>query len=103
MPWQNGGRCHIAANAHTADGTRWVEHFVRDTGVGIPEDALPRLFDPFYTTKPSGTGLGLAIAYRIMQDHGGLISVRSVPGTGTTVALRFPALATHPQEIEATS
>jgi signal transduction histidine kinase len=99
----DGGRCHIAADAHTADGTRWVNIVVRDTGVGISEDALPRLFEPFYTTKSSGTGLGLAIAYRIMQDHGGSISVSSVPGSGTAVALRFPALATHLQAIEATS
>jgi len=98
-----GGCCQIAANTCTADGKRWVELSVADTGVGIPEEALPRLFDPFYTTKPSGSGLGLAIAYRIMQDHGGLISVASVPGTGTTVALRFPALVTQPQEIEASS
>lgn len=99
----NGGRCHIAADAHIADGTHWVNIVVRDTGVGISEDALPRLFEPFYTTKSSGTGLGLAIAYRIMQDHGGSISVSSVPGSGTAVALRFPALATHLQAIEATS
>jgi signal transduction histidine kinase len=98
-----GGRCHITATTCTADGKRWVEITVRDTGVGIPEEALPRLFDPFYTTKPSGSGLGLAIAYRIMQDHGGLISVSSAPATGTSVALRFPALVTQPQEIEARS
>ena len=98
-----GGCCQIAANTCTADGKRWVELSVADTGVGIPEEALPRLFDPFYTTKPSGSGLGLAIAYRIMQDHGGLIGVASVPGTGTTVALRFPALVTQPQELEASS
>jgi PAS domain S-box-containing protein len=98
-----GGRCHIAATTCTTDGKRWVEISVRDTGVGIPEEALPRLFEPFYTTKPSGSGLGLAIAYRIMQDHGGLISVSGAPGTGTVVALRFPALVTHPQEVEAIS
>jgi len=98
-----GGRCHIAATTCTTDGSRWVEISVRDTGVGIPEEALPRLFEPFYTTKPSGSGLGLAIAYRIMQDHGGLISVSGAPGTGTVVALRFPALVTHPQEVEARS
>jgi PAS domain S-box-containing protein len=97
----NGGRCHIAADAHTVDGARWVDIVVRDTGVGISEDALSRLFEPFYTTKSSGTGLGLAIAYRIMHDHGGSISVSSVPGTGTVVALRFPALSTQLQEIEA--
>jgi PAS domain S-box-containing protein len=98
-----GGHCHIAATPCTADGKRWVEISVRDTGVGIPKDALPRLFEPFYTTKASGSGLGLAIAYRIMEDHGGLINVSSVPGAGTAVTLRFLALATHPQEVEAKS
>ena len=98
-----GGHCHIAATTCTTDGKHWVEVSVRDTGVGIPKDALPRLFEPFYTTKASGSGLGLAIAYRIMEDHGGLISVSSVRGTGTAVTLRFPALVIHPQEIEARS
>ncbi|HKY71998.1 MAG TPA: ATP-binding protein [Nitrospira sp.] len=98
-----GGRCQIAATTCTTDGTRWVEISVRDTGVGIPEEALPRLFEPFYTTKPTGSGLGLAIAYRIMQDHGGSISVSSAPGAGTVVTLRFPALVTQPQAIEARS
>ena len=64
---------------------------------------MPRLFDPFYTTKPGGSGLGLAIAYRIMQDHGGLIKVTSLSGNGTAVELKFPALATQLQELEATS
>jgi PAS domain S-box-containing protein len=98
-----GGRCHIEATTCTIDGKRWVDISVRDTGMGIPEEALPRLFEPFYTTKPTGSGLGLAIAYRIMQDHGGSISVSSAPGAGAVVALRFPALVTQPQEIEARS
>jgi PAS domain S-box-containing protein len=99
----DGGDCHVTADSCTADGKRWVEISVRDTGIGISEEALPRLFDPFYTTKPGGSGLGLAIAYRIMQDHGGLIKVTSVPGNGTAVELKFPALATQLQELEATS
>jgi len=99
----DGGRCHLAATTCTTDGKRWVDISVRDTGVGIPEEAVPRLFDPFYTTKPGGSGLGLAIAYRIMQDHGGLITVSSAPGSGTSVGLRFPALVAHPQELGATS
>jgi PAS domain S-box-containing protein len=99
----DGGHCHITADSCAADGKRWVEISVRDTGIGIPEEALPRLFDPFYTTKPGGSGLGLAIAYRIMQDHGGLIRVTSVPGNGTAVELKFPALASQLQELGATS
>ena len=97
----DGGRCHLTATTGTTDGKPWVDISVRDTGVGIPEEATPRLFDPFYTTKPGGSGLGLAIAYRIMQDHGGLISVSSAPGSGTSVGLRFPALVLHPQQLEA--
>ena len=99
----DGGCCRITAVTRTVDGSRWVELAVQDTGVGIPDEALPRLFEPFYTTKSSGTGLGLAIAYRIMQDHGGSISVSSSPGKGTTVALRFPAIAVHAQPVEAAS
>lgn len=99
----DGGCCRITANTRTVDSAHWVELAVHDTGAGISDEALPRLFEPFYTTKSSGTGLGLAIAYRIMQDHGGSISLSSTPGKGTTVALRFPALAPHRRLIEATS
>jgi PAS domain S-box-containing protein len=99
----DGGYCRIVADARAVDGKHWVEIGVHDTGPGISEEALPRLFEPFYTTKSSGTGLGLAIAYRIMQDHGGSITVSSSPGNGTTVALKFPALAAHLHEIEAAS
>ena len=55
---------------------------VRDTGDGIPPDALTRIFEPFYTTKEvgKGTGLGLAIAYGIVQEHGGQISPRQSSG-----------------------
>ena len=54
---------------------------VRDTGVGIPEDTLSRIFEPFYTTKEvgKGTGLGLAIAYGIVQEHGGQIVAANHP------------------------
>ncbi|HEY8076066.1 MAG TPA: ATP-binding protein, partial [Labilithrix sp.] len=65
---------------------------VGDTGVGIPPDALPRLFQPFFTTKPAGhgTGLGLAISRRIVEALGGSIEVTSNPGQGTTFTVRLP-------------
>jgi signal transduction histidine kinase len=63
---------------------------VTDTGPGIPPDALPRIFDPFYTTKPSGTGLGLSISYGIVREHRGTIDVESQPGRGTAFTLTFP-------------
>ncbi len=56
---------------------------IADTGPGIPDDMKERIFDPYYTTKKHGTGLGLAMAYRIIQDHGGKISLETGPG-GTT-------------------
>jgi PAS domain S-box-containing protein len=86
----DGGRCSIVANERKTDAQHSVEITVTDTGIGIRKEDLSRLFEPFYTTKSSGTGLGLAIAYRIMQDHGGTIQVASVPGSGTTVVMRFP-------------
>jgi PAS domain S-box-containing protein len=95
----DGGRCHITAGRREADGKSWVEIAVEDSGVGIPQQELPRLFEPFYTTKSSGTGLGLAIAYRIMQDHGGTIQVSSVPGSGTMVVTRFPLGSDHPHHV----
>jgi signal transduction histidine kinase len=66
---------------------------VRDTGPGISPDVLPRIFDPFYTTKVEGTGLGLSISYGIVRDHKGTIDVESSPGRGTTFILTFPTTA----------
>jgi two-component system, NtrC family, sensor histidine kinase HydH len=63
---------------------------VEDTGHGIPEKELPRIFDPFYTTKKTGTGLGLAIAHRIVENHGGTLSVKSTGKSGTMFRLTVP-------------
>jgi signal transduction histidine kinase len=63
---------------------------IEDTGPGIPEEVRDRIFEPFFTTKASGTGLGLAVVKRIVDGHGGEISVTSRPGQGTIFALRFP-------------
>jgi signal transduction histidine kinase len=73
---------------------------IADTGPGMPEEVRARIFEPFFTTKASGTGLGLAVVKRIVEGHGGEISVESRPGAGTTFVLRFPlpaaALAAGP-------
>jgi hypothetical protein len=66
---------------------------VRDNGPGISPDVLPRIFDPFYTTKTEGTGLGLSISYGIVRDHKGTIDVESLPGQGTIFILTFPSVA----------
>jgi two-component system sensor histidine kinase HydH len=63
---------------------------VSDTGIGIPPEEQSHLFEPFFTTKPSGTGLGLAITRRILEEHGGGITVESKPGHGTTFHIVLP-------------
>jgi two-component system, NtrC family, sensor histidine kinase HydH len=65
---------------------------IKDTGAGIAPENLARLFEPFFTTKPSGTGLGLPITRRIIQEHGGAITVESRPHEGTTFSVMLPAL-----------
>lgn len=69
---------------------------VADGGPGIPPDLLPRIFEPYVTTKEGGTGLGLAIAERIAQEHGGRLEVASPPGGGATFTLRLPVAAGLP-------
>ncbi len=61
-----------------------------DTGLGIPQDQLDKIFHPFYTTKESGTGLGLSICHKIVQDHNGTMEVHSTVNEGTTFVISLP-------------
>jgi hypothetical protein len=70
----------------------WLRLVIADTGPGVAPGDLPRLFEPFYTTKAAGTGLGLAVSATIVHDHQGTIDVASAPGEGATFTLAFPAL-----------
>jgi len=63
---------------------------VADTGIGIPKEDLPRVFDPYFTTRSSGTGLGLAIVHKIVEAHGGEVHLESEPGQGTTAVILLP-------------
>jgi len=64
---------------------------IRDDGPGIPENLIPKIFNPFVTTKAEGTGLGLSVTKRIIENHGGKITLQSQIGFGTTVTIEFPA------------
>jgi two-component system NtrC family sensor kinase len=63
---------------------------ISDTGTGIAADELPKIFEPFYTTRIKGSGLGLAVSYSIVEQHHGDLAVRSELGVGTTFRVRLP-------------
>ena len=86
---RQGGAITIAGAVE--DGRAVVE--VRDNGPGIAAEALPRIFEPFYTTKASGTGLGLAISAGIVREAGGELTATNRPGGGAVFRLAFPAAA----------
>jgi signal transduction histidine kinase len=67
---------------------------IQDTGEGIPPERIPRLFDPFFSTRPRGTGLGLTIAQRVVREHRGSIRVESTPGKGSTFTVELPLAMT---------
>jgi len=65
---------------------------IRDEGPGIPKEFLPKIGEPFFTTKSTGTGLGLMICHRILESHGGTLKIDSTPGEGTTVSISLPCV-----------
>ena len=101
----NGGTLLIEANNHTLDpnhpatasGLRagaYISIKIVDSGSGIPPGSMDKIFDPFFTTKDvgKGTGLGLSVVFGIVKTHGGLITVDSAPGKGTSIEILLPAL-----------
>jgi PAS domain S-box-containing protein len=95
-----GGRIEIAARCvppflasglHLTAPDGLAEIVVRDQGTGIPPEHLPRIFDPYFTTKEKGSGLGLATSYSIVKNHDGMISVASELGKGSTFTIYLPA------------
>lgn len=83
----------ITAWVKTQKKKNILEISVSDTGIGIDDEHIDKIFDPFFTTRARGTGLGLSITYRIIQRHGGTISVKSTMGEGTTFNIRLPAVS----------
>jgi signal transduction histidine kinase len=83
----NGGTLRLVCSP--ASGGR-VEIRIEDSGVGIPPEHLPKVFDLYFTTKDHGTGIGLSMVYRIVQLHDGEVEVQSTPGRGTTFKVLLP-------------
>ena len=87
---QDGKTVRIVSDRCSRDEWRLM---IRDNGPGISDADQEKVFDPFFTTKQGGTGLGLAIVHSIVSAHGGVVSIDSVLGQGTTVVLQFPVSA----------
>ncbi len=83
---------------HATESPQRLTLIVTDTGVGISPDALKRIFQPFFTTKAHGIGLGLPITRRLIEDHGGTLSVESQLGKGTTMTVCLPVLTSVVEE-----
>jgi PAS domain S-box-containing protein len=92
-----GGQIEI--RTHSNADTVSVQ--ISDNGPGIPAAVLPKVFQPYFTTKKEGHGLGMMIVQRIMRDHGGDIGIESRPGVGTRITLRFPRRDRRARMIEA--
>ncbi len=90
------GKGKITVRSHVDPGQTRQRVEISDTGCGIPQESMNKIFDPFFSTKESGTGLGLAVSYGIIQQHGGHIQVSSRPGEGTRFTIEIPLL--HPRK-----
>ncbi|MCA9667662.1 MAG: PAS domain-containing protein [Myxococcales bacterium] len=88
--WQAGERERVEVSVRALGEDRVVIEVSDQAGGLESEESVSRIFEPFYTTKAKGTGLGLAIAQRVVQDHGGTISVESEAGVGTTFRVELP-------------
>ncbi|MBI4356922.1 MAG: PAS domain-containing protein [Gammaproteobacteria bacterium] len=83
-----GGTLKVSAHSHRKAQT--VEVFIEDTGKGVPEELIPKLFQPFYSTKKGGMGLGFSIAEGIIRSHGGKVFFKSWEGKGSRVEFSLP-------------
>jgi two-component system NtrC family sensor kinase len=88
------GNIWIATKQTTKNGEPFVEVSFQDSGKGMSDEVIEKIFDPFFSTKGvgQGTGLGLSISYGIVQKHGGEIRVKSQPGIGTEFTVLLPVI-----------
>ncbi|MDR2349204.1 MAG: GHKL domain-containing protein, partial [Deltaproteobacteria bacterium] len=97
MAPRGGGKIFLKIFRHKENETHYVACSITDTGPGIPEDLLPSVFNPFFTTKTQGTGLGLSIVQNIVTRYNGVISVTNhppgYPDAGASFTFMFPAVS----------
>ena len=86
-----GGELRVGGRVVPGAEPPRLQLWISDTGYGIAESDLPHIFEPFFSTKAEGSGIGLALVYRVVQDHGGQIEVRSQPGAGTSFMVVLPS------------
>jgi signal transduction histidine kinase len=93
--------CGGVLTLQTGEGADGVWVSITDTGPGIPQEQLNRIFEPYYTTKKKGSGLGLMIVQRIVRAHGGRIELESQAGRGTSFRVWLPTHERKPRLLEA--
>ena len=102
-----GGRLIVSGslgsdkNANPQNNSKFLEVHIKDTGEGISQENLKRIFNPFFTTKPTGTGLGLSVVHDILEQHKATIKAESEKGEGATFVIRFPVIkiSTSPYQV----
>ena len=99
----DGGAIAIQAQPLRNRERNGVEIKIRDTGCGIGEEGLTKIFEPFYTTRGAGTGLGLTVVSKILNEYTGSITVHSESGKGTTFSVWLPCQGRHSTDTTAVS
>ncbi|MBW1982298.1 MAG: PAS domain-containing protein [Deltaproteobacteria bacterium] len=92
------GQGELQIRSFQAQERQWIQ--ISDSGPGINPQDLEKVFQPFFTRKRGGSGLGLAIALRIMEEHGGTINARSIPGQGATFTISWPIKTATPSNAQ---
>jgi signal transduction histidine kinase len=83
-------RVTVQSAIESEQGKRWAAISIQDTGDGIPESDLQKIFIPFFTTKSQGHGVGLALAHRVITEHGGTLTAANGPAGGAQFTMRLP-------------
>jgi PAS domain S-box-containing protein len=96
----NGGKIILRSENLLGDGAGYQRITIFDNGPGIPRDVLPKLFRPFFTTKPNGTGLGLAVVQKIIIQHGGQVEARNREEGGAAFIVTLPLARRAPEAVE---